>query len=225
VAVNDSYTTLKNAALQVSSSNGVLRNDTDPDGGTLTATIVTQPGHGTVGLNGDGSFTYAPANNFVGADSYTYKAKDPSGAFSNVATVTITVSPDGRRMTGGGTFDDKLKLTHGFELHCDPTQEPNNLEVNWDKGNKFHLDTLTSAACSLDPSINQAHPNASFNTYTGSGIGHYNTSIVVTANWTFTDAGEPGNKDVATLVLTDSKGKVIVKASGTISKGNQQAHD
>ena len=43
-------------------------------------------------LSANGSFTYTPAANFNGPDSFTYKAKD-AALESNVATVTITVSP------------------------------------------------------------------------------------------------------------------------------------
>ena len=55
---------------------GVLANDTDVDGATLTAVLVTGPAHGTLALNADGSFTYTPAANFNGADSFTYRAND-----------------------------------------------------------------------------------------------------------------------------------------------------
>ena len=41
-------------------------------------------------MNADGSFTYMPAPNFNGADSFTYKGNDGS-ADSTAATVTITV--------------------------------------------------------------------------------------------------------------------------------------
>ena len=41
-------------------------------------------------LASDGSFTYTPAANFNGTDSFTYTASDGT-AVSNVATVTITV--------------------------------------------------------------------------------------------------------------------------------------
>src|SRR3954453_19059186 len=60
------------------------------------------------------------------------------------------------RMTGGGSIftDSGVRVTHGFELHCSPesgpTREPNNLEINWDSGNHFHLNTLTSGDCSSD---------------------------------------------------------------------------
>src|SRR6185312_14330587 len=70
----------------------VLANDTDADAGSrLTAALVAQPAHGTVTLNADGSFSYTPAANYAGTDSFTYKASDGT-ADSNVATVAITVS-------------------------------------------------------------------------------------------------------------------------------------
>ena len=70
----------------------MLGNDTDVDAGTtLTASLVASAANGTVTLNADGSFTYTPAANFNGTDSFTYTASDGT-AVSNVATVTITVS-------------------------------------------------------------------------------------------------------------------------------------
>jgi VCBS repeat-containing protein len=33
--------------------------------------LVTGPAHGTLALNSDGSFTYTPAANFVGTESFT----------------------------------------------------------------------------------------------------------------------------------------------------------
>ena len=49
--------------------------------------LVTGPAHGTLTLNADGSFTYTPAANYNGTDSFTYKANDGT-LDSNVATVT-----------------------------------------------------------------------------------------------------------------------------------------
>ena len=37
---------------------------------------MTGPAHGTLTLNADGSFTYTPAANYNGTDSFTYKAND-----------------------------------------------------------------------------------------------------------------------------------------------------
>jgi VCBS repeat-containing protein len=55
--------------------------------------VVNPPANGTVTLNTlDGSFTYTPAANFNGTDSFTYQVNDGTLA-SNVATVTLTVTP------------------------------------------------------------------------------------------------------------------------------------
>ena len=88
VAVNDAATTAEETAV----SGNVLTNDTDVDAGTtLTAALVANATNGTVTLASDGSFTYTPAANFNGTDSFTYTASDGT-AVSNVATVTITVT-------------------------------------------------------------------------------------------------------------------------------------
>ncbi len=89
--VADSFTATLNTALTVNAANGVLKNDTDPEGKTLTATKVSDPAHGTLTLNADGSFTYTPTTGFTGSDSFTYKASDGTKQ-SGVTTVSITVN-------------------------------------------------------------------------------------------------------------------------------------
>jgi VCBS repeat-containing protein len=90
VAQDDRYTTNEDTPLLVPAP-GVLGNDSDVDGDSLTAVLVSGPAHGTLALNPDGSFTYTPAENFCGEDSFTYKAYD-GALYSNVATVRITVT-------------------------------------------------------------------------------------------------------------------------------------
>jgi hypothetical protein len=70
---------------------GVLGNDSDPDGDTLTPVVARQPGSGTVDLRPDGSFTYTPNAAFFGTDSFSYQANDGTGN-GNGATVTIKVN-------------------------------------------------------------------------------------------------------------------------------------
>ncbi len=89
-AADDTYSTAEDTVLTVAAP-GVLGNDTDLDGTTLSAVVVTGPAHGTLTLNEDGSFTYTPDANYNGPDSFTYRASDGTTA-SNPATVTITVS-------------------------------------------------------------------------------------------------------------------------------------
>jgi len=95
VAVNDSYPTPYDTALNVAAL-GVLSNDTDPDGDTLT---VSNPAgvaaaNGTVTMATNGSFTYTPNTGYAGTDTFTYVATDGT-ATSNTATVTIAVAAAG----------------------------------------------------------------------------------------------------------------------------------
>lgn len=89
VAAADAYTTDEGEPLQVAAP-GVLANDTDAEESELTATSATQPDHGAVELDEDGSFTYTPDAGFFGTDSFTYRADDGDDT-SAPATVTITV--------------------------------------------------------------------------------------------------------------------------------------
>jgi VCBS repeat-containing protein len=92
VAVGDSGTVAEDGTLTRTAATGVLTNDTDLENQPLTAVKVSDPSHGTVTLNSDGSYTYTPAANYNGPDSFTYKANDGT-ADSNVATVALTVTP------------------------------------------------------------------------------------------------------------------------------------
>ena len=93
VADDDSYTTDEDRTLSVSAP-GLLGNDTDVDAGetlTVSPTPVTAPSDGSVTLNADGSFSYTPAADFNGTDSFTYEITDGSGAAAQ-ASVSLTVT-------------------------------------------------------------------------------------------------------------------------------------
>jgi uncharacterized repeat protein (TIGR01451 family) len=88
--VEDNYSIFKNATLTVPVS-GVLTNDSDVDGNPLTALLAAGPTHAaSFTLNSNGSFTYTPLFNYVGVDTFTYRATDGS-ATSIVATATINI--------------------------------------------------------------------------------------------------------------------------------------
>ena len=119
---------------------------------------------------------------------------------------------------------DGTRVTHGFELHCNVKETPNNLEVNWGKGNKFHLEKLTYASCVDDPKIEPNLPAAGFDTYKGKGIGRFNGKAGATVEWVFTDAGEPGKNDTARITIIDAGGNVVLAVAGYLEKGNHQTH-
>jgi VCBS repeat-containing protein len=89
-ATDDSYTVVHDHVLTVSAP-GVLGNDTDPVGLTLSAVQVGNAQHGNVNLGADGSFTFTPDAGFTGTASFQYYATD-GGRVSNTATVTISVT-------------------------------------------------------------------------------------------------------------------------------------
>lgn len=91
VAAADSYSTPKNTAL---SGTSVLANDSDADGDSLTATLVSTVSNGSLSLNADGTFLYTPAAGFMGVDSFSYTANDGTTA-SAAATVSIAVFDSG----------------------------------------------------------------------------------------------------------------------------------
>ena len=92
-AQNDLYNVAQGGTLAVPAP-GVLTNDLGGLGGTLTAVLATGPSHGALALNADGSFTYTPATNFTGVDTFTYQASDGT-TNSGTAIVTICVVPAG----------------------------------------------------------------------------------------------------------------------------------
>ena len=85
----DSYTTPFNTNLVRNAAQGVLANDV---GTGLSAVLNAGPAHGSLTLNSDGSFTYAPTSGYSGPDSFTYHASDGTSS-SGAATVSLTVSP------------------------------------------------------------------------------------------------------------------------------------
>ena len=126
-------------------------------------------------------------------------------------------------MTGGGNIVQGHRVTHGFILQCDADEQPNSLQVNWNR-NRFHLESLDTATCTDDSAIEPFPPAAEFDTYRGTGTGSYNGDPGATAQWTFTDAGEPGRDDWAQIIITDANGNVVLSISGNLNGGNHQAH-
>ena len=88
LAVNDSATTSQGTPVTVA----VLANDTDVDSASLLVAGTSDPPYGTAVANANGTITYTPDAGYSGTDAFGYSATDGL-ATSNVATVSITVSP------------------------------------------------------------------------------------------------------------------------------------
>ena len=145
------------------------------------------------------------------------------------ASVTIIIPPSQGRWTGGGTIGTGaiipagVRVTHGFEFRND-LDKPNNLEVNWG-GNRFHMTQLLAANCFMNLELPPPNPPAApVNEVIATGIGKYNGVAGYTINFHFTDVGEPGLNDYASITITAPDGTVVLQVAGTLHYGNQQAH-
>ncbi|MEZ5436940.1 MAG: Ig-like domain-containing protein [Lysobacteraceae bacterium] len=83
----DSYVVAEDDSITVSEAEGVLANDSDPEGDNLTAVLDDDADFGTLVFNNDGSFTYTPNPEFCGDDGFSYHAND--GANDSATTATM----------------------------------------------------------------------------------------------------------------------------------------
>ncbi len=116
-----------------------LANDADIDGDGLTVTAATQPGHGTVMVNADGTLTYSPATDFFGTDTFTYTVCDGAGGCSQ-ATVTVIVAPVNDAPVSAGVAG--IQLVYG--------NSPSPLQIGEPDGDAY---VLTVVAGVLPPGL------------------------------------------------------------------------
>ena len=145
------------------------------------------------------------------------------------------------RMTGGGSVvvdltatlqvtvtgtDPLTKVTHGFEIHCNPPNKNNTIEINWPGPNHFHLETLTLGTCVCNSHLlPPENPDAGFNEFIGAGTGKLNGTEGASIVFDFTDQGEPGTNDTESMTIFDSSGSPVLSFPTTnLTFGNQQAH-
>jgi len=96
-AIDDMYETDQDVTLDVPAP-GVMANDSDPNPNDfLWVDVRTEPSHGELTLNDDGSFSYVPDPGFFGVDTFEYYllALPPEmrSDYMDIGLVTITVKP------------------------------------------------------------------------------------------------------------------------------------
>jgi flagellin-like protein len=173
VGVADSYSATTATLLTVSAP-GVLSNDNDPNGDTLSAvqfSALSNPSAGTLTTNANGGFTFTSAAGFTGSVTFTYKASDGS-LTSAATTVTITVSA------------------------------ANQAPVLASIGNKNvnELSTLTFTATATDPDSGQTLTYSLDTGFPGGATINTNSGIF---SWTPTEAQGPGSYQI-TVRVTDN---------------------
>ena len=93
VVSGDEYTFAENTVLNIDATSGILTNDFDPDFDEIQAFLFADVSNGSLNLQANGSFIYAPNLNFSGVDSFIYRASDGLRQ-SDFATVSIIVTGD-----------------------------------------------------------------------------------------------------------------------------------
>ncbi|HEU5287631.1 MAG TPA: Ig-like domain-containing protein, partial [Candidatus Limnocylindria bacterium] len=131
IAFDDAFTIDEDTAL----SDSVTKNDTDVDGDALTGRLVTAPAHGVATLGADGTFTYTPAANYNGDDSFTYRAFDGVLESGTAATVYIHINavndaPVGAADTATVNEDEVLTVAPPGVLANDTDVESDPLTVS-----------------------------------------------------------------------------------------------
>jgi hypothetical protein len=123
---------------------------TDPDGEDLTFTF-TDPAHGSIEINDDGTLTYTPDDNYFGTDSFVLTGTDEAG-LSATQTINITLADD-----------------------MDPTDPMGPQDVSIDVGTNSSSVTLDDAA---DGSVNFVDDADSVTNVILTGIGDDDTITI-----------------------------------------------
>jgi subtilisin family serine protease len=187
VAVDDAYSTPVETTMSVAAP-GVLGNDSDVDGPSLSVASHTGASSGSVTVNPDGSFTYTPNAGFSGTDSFTYTVSD--GNLSDSGTVTITVGTpitmhvadlDGSSTNNGSTWTAAVTI-----LVVDAAGTPVSgaaVSGNWTVNSSTSTGGCTTGptgTCSVSKtSIPKRVGSVS---YTVTGVSHASLSYNATAN-------------------------------------------
>lgn len=177
VGVNDAYSTGEDQPLSVGSP-GVLSNDTDIEADPLTAVPVSGPSHGSVTLNGNGSFDYSPNPNYNGADSFTYRASDGLASSAPV-TVNITLTPVNDAPVAA---DDSATTDHDVPISIpvlgndsDPDSDPLSV-TSATQGSQGSV-TFTQTSVTYTPAVGTSGPDT-FSYTIGDGHGGSATADV-----------------------------------------------
>ncbi len=202
----------------------------DADGDALTYEVVTQPGHGSLSfpnpspcqtsLNGSPStncafqpsglapsdarqLIYTPDNNYVGPDSFTFKANDGSDD-SDVVTVSLTVTAVNDAPTASAIGDKNIDEDKAFSL---------NVSANFsdvDEG-----DTLTYSATLEDGGVLPAWLSFTDGGFSGTpgnaDVG--SLSITVTA----TDEDGANASDTFTLTVNNVNDAPVIEGDETVT--------
>jgi subtilisin family serine protease len=143
VAGNDAYQMVQGGTLTVGAP-GALGNDSDAEGDALSAELVSAPTSGTLTFNADGSFVYVPAALYTGTASFSYLARDATGAGSTPATVSIAVQANRAPAAVDDSFAAPRRTTNTYAARFLPVlQNDSDPDSALDPANRIAPETLS----------------------------------------------------------------------------------
>ncbi len=137
IASNDAFSSVEDQVLTAQAP-GVLGNDCDLDGDSLSASVASSPSNGSLTLGKDGSFEYSPEKGFAGIEEFVYKVSD--GDSTDAATVTVNVEAIFVTISGSVAYprEGENGLTDGRPLSGVP------VKVSAVSGDTAAMDTTDS---------------------------------------------------------------------------------
>ncbi|SIS82960.1 PKD repeat-containing protein [Zobellia uliginosa] len=196
LAVGDDIETTQDTAILLE---GLLANDTEPNGQAITIVTVDTPQNGEAVLQGDGlSVLYTPDDGYVGSDSFEYTIEDETG-LSATATVSITVTPQNQApvaMLQSSVQEGEAALYVEFVGSGSTDENPATLRYEWNFGD--------GTANSTDPDT--SHTFTSVGVYTVVLTVIDDGNLIGTASTTITVSAPPNTGPTAVAAVTPLNG-------------------
>lgn len=129
----------------------------------------------------------------------------------------------GQLIVGGTVRGGIANVSFGLSPICCGENKPGTeLEVNVPgTSDSWHFNQNLVVTCTRDITCSAGQPTSCANKFTGT-ISDLAGNVLT---FSLTDCGEPGtNVDKVSLVVTSAGGTVLVNATGTLDRGNLQAH-
>ena len=192
IAQDDAVTVVQNIA---SSLEGLLENDSEPNGQTFSISSVETPLNGSATIQEGGlAITYTPNLNFIGDDSFTYVIEDATG-LTATANVSVTV-----------TSENQAPIV---SIVTDVTNGPAALSVNFD-GSGSTDDQNAIVAYEWDFGDGSILSNEAIVNHVYTSAGSYNATLRVT------DAeGLSGSAAIQIVVTSPPNSDPIAVATAT----------
>ncbi|MCH8178309.1 MAG: tandem-95 repeat protein [Proteobacteria bacterium] len=174
---------------------------TDADGDSLTYSKASDPQHGTVVVNPDGTYTYTPAKDYHGADSFTVQVSDGQDGTA-LSTVDIEVTP----------VNDPPKFDDPKDGNYDPVTG--------------HYSATTDEDTPVSGKVTASDADGDALTYAkdvtqGAGPKHGTVTVDAQGNWTYTPDKDYHGPDSFKITVSDGKST----ATATVDIGVNPVND